>query len=99
MTPSQRQERMAARRHAGSVTPGSGNQWIFKGDVRTPTELVECKTTSHNSYTLKLVDLKTIEVHALSDGRRPIFEIEFQGQGSYVVLPASDYHELRNSAS
>ena len=90
------QERNTAQRLQGQVTPQSGAGWVRKNDVRTLTESVECKTTSSDGYRLTWKTLKKASDTALLDGRRMVFEIEFQGHGRYVVLNADDYEELRD---
>lgn len=91
------QEKNTALRLQGRVTPQSGAGWVAKNDVRTPTESVECKTTSSDGYRLTWKALKKASDAALLDGRRMLFEIEFQGHGKYVVLTSDDYEELRGN--
>lgn len=93
---SQRQERTLAKQLQGSVNAGSGNGWVRKGDVRSDTELWECKVTSAKSYSLKQADLEKLNNQALLDGRMPVFLIEFMKTGdSFVVLSKDDFMELR----
>jgi hypothetical protein len=94
-TNSQRQERTTAKRYHGVTNSGSGNGWVRKNDVRTDTESFECKTTTKGSFTLKLSDLTKAEQHALLDGRRMVFEIEFSSNDRrYVILSEEDYYEM-----
>lgn len=87
---SAKQEKTAAKRTGGRVTPGSGNQPGIKGDVRVEgSARIECKCTTAKSYSLKLVDLMKIEEAADRD-ENPVLEIEFQGihpKRRYVVIP------------
>lgn len=93
---SQRQERTLAREVLGSVNAGSGNGWVRKGDVRSDTELWECKITSAKSYSLKQAELEKLNNQALMDGRIPIFLVEFLKQGeAYVILSKEDFMEMR----
>ena len=86
------QERRAAKDYGGSTTPGSGNGWIVKADVRTESLLIECKTTTKQSYSLKDEDLRKLWEQALIDGRMPVFEIEFAATGrTCVVLDKEDF--------
>lgn len=96
MEPWQKQERETAARLGGQVTPGSGAGWAIKNDVRTPTESVECKTTAGVSYTLKYMDLWKAYKTALTDGRRMVFEVQFEKRGKFVILTQDDYMELRD---
>ena len=90
---SQRQEARVARRFGGRTTPGSGNQWDRKNDVRTPDTSFELKVTGKKQYTLKASDLETGEKNALRDGRRFVFGIEVNGR-NWVLLSEDDYAEL-----
>lgn len=87
---SRQQEKRAAKRTGGKLTPGSGNQPGAKGDVRVMGSVrIECKCTTAESFRLKLEDLMKIE-RAGESGENPILEIEFQGvhpKRRYVVLP------------
>lgn len=87
---SRQQEKKAAKRTGGRLTPGSGNQPGAKGDVRVlGSARIECKCTTAMSFRLKLEDLMKIE-RAGESGENPILEIEFQGvhpNRRYVVLP------------
>lgn len=91
------QERNAARQYGGRISPGSGNQWHSKNDVKTPEDSIELKTTTKHSFSLKAVDLEKAWKNALLDGRNAIFEIEFAEDGiTCVVLDKSDYLFLRD---
>lgn len=103
-TPKQRMankhEAEVAEAFGGQVTPMSGAGWISKQDVRTDTELIECKATEAASYSVKFELLRALENNALLCGRRPILDIKFQPPGArpkrYVVVPEDDYLALRN---
>lgn len=92
------QERREARKYDGTVNSGSGNGWIRKADVRTDAELLEFKTTSKSSFSLKSYDLRKLWDYALLDDKLPVFEIEFAEDGvTCVVLDKNDYITMRNS--
>jgi hypothetical protein len=94
------QERRGAETYNGSVNSGSGNGWIRKADVRTEDELIECKTTTKTSYSLKARELFKLWQQAVIDNRTPVFEIEFAGDGmSCVVLDKRDYLLMREQAA
>lgn len=98
---SRRQESNLAASHGGRVMPGSGNQWFAKGDVKTEFELIEAKTTTKASYSLKLAELLKIYQEGLVEGLRPVLVVEFtirSYRDSYIVLTDSDYQELRRKA-
>lgn len=79
------------------MTPGSGNGWVKKNDVRTPDLSLEAKYTDAKSFSLKVADLEKGEEYALADGRDFAFVISFSGR-EWVVLNESDYAHLRECA-
>ncbi|WP_019629611.1 hypothetical protein [Actinomadura atramentaria] len=90
-----RQEKAGAALHGGRRTPGSGNGWAVKNDVRTAKWSIEYKTTAKKSYTLKLDELLLAERHALLDGREMAFGIQM-GHRSWVVLDENTFHQFTN---
>jgi hypothetical protein len=87
---SRRQEERVASRFGGRRTPGSGNQWDRKNDVRTSDWSFELKTTGKKQYTLKASELEDGEKQALLDGRNFAFGIEMNGR-NWVVLSEDDF--------
>lgn len=84
---SDRQEASVAKDLGGKVQAGSGAPDFSKGDVRVRDSnekigmRVECKTTSHKSYSLELATFRKIQAEAISGGMEiPVMQIEFQGQ-------------------
>lgn len=94
---SQRQERTWAEEIDGRTTPGSGNTWARKNDVRSERWSLELKTTAKKQYSLKADDLRTAERNALMDGREFAFGIEMAGS-TWVVMNAHDWHRMRKDA-
>jgi hypothetical protein len=94
---SQRQERDWADDLDGRTTPGSGNTWARKNDVRSERWSLELKTTEKKQYSLKAADLRTAERNALMDGREFAFGIEMAGS-TWVVMNAHDWHRMREAA-
>lgn len=91
------QETRVAADLGGRRQPGSGSQWHSKGDVSTPTYLVECKQTDKGSYGLKLDTLRKIEREAAAAGKEPLFQVEFHGTGridQYVVISYGTFLSL-----
>ena len=86
------QERQAARRLGGRVTPrsGAGDE---KGDVRLPgVARIECKCTKHASFSVTLDMWDKIEQAALMADELPVMEIRFIGsdgktRGELAVVP------------
>lgn len=89
------QERRAAEQYGGSVSPGSGNGWIRKADVRTPDYLIECKTTLKNSYSIKRDDWVKLQNQGLMDDRIPLMEIDLNGFGLVVMRKADFWTQER----
>lgn len=86
------QELRGAAAYGGVRSPGSGSGWIRKADVRTDDLLIEFKTTTKDSFTLKASDLNKIFEQALIDDKMPVFEIEFAERGvTCVVLDKEDF--------
>lgn len=94
---SQRQERDWADNMDGRTTPGSGNTWVRKNDVRSERWSLELKTTLKRQFTLKSDDLRKGERNALLDGREFAFGIEMDGS-SWVVMNVHDWHRMREAA-
>lgn len=82
---SQAQEKRIAGDIGGRVTPGSGNGWVRKNDVRSSRYSVEAKYTSAKQFTLKLEDLLKAEKYAMADGRDMLFCIEMGGRDWCVI--------------
>lgn len=83
-----------AERFGGQTTPGSGNGWARKNDVRTPEISFEMKYTDKKQFTLRDHDLVQGEKHALLDGRDFVFGIEMRGR-RWVVISEDDFYSLR----
>lgn len=92
------QERRGSRQYGGELNSGSGNGWIRKADARTLTELIEFKTTSKSSFSLRSSELRKLWDQALLDSRTPVFEVEFANDGvTCVVLDKNDYMAMREN--
>lgn len=81
------QERRVARRFGGSTTPGSGNGWVRKADVRTDKYLIECKTTTKESYRITLDTWEKIWKEALTDDRIPVMIVDIDGTEIMIADP------------
>lgn len=79
------QEKHLAAKIGGSITPGSGNGWAVKNDVRNTNWSIECKTTGNSRYTLTHNSLIAAERNALLDNRDMAFAIEMCGRTWIVV--------------
>jgi hypothetical protein len=94
---SQKQERDWADDLDGRTTPGSGNTWIRKNDVRSEGWSIELKTTAKKQYVLRDETLRDAERNALMDGREFAFGIEMAGR-TWVVMNVHDWHRMREAA-
>jgi hypothetical protein len=94
---SQRQERDWAESIGGRTTPGSGNTWSRKNDVRSDRWSIELKTTAKKQFTLRSSELLEAERHALMDGREFAFGIEMAGR-TWVVMEENDWQRMREAA-
>lgn len=79
------------------MTPGSGNGWVKKNDVRTPELSIEAKYTDSKGYRLTQAELHTAERHALIDGREMVFIVSFSGE-EWAVIREEDYRSMRANA-
>jgi hypothetical protein len=103
-TRSRSQEKRLAHTLGGRVTPGSGSGSV-KGDVHTPEDMVEAKTTSKSQFTLRLDVLRKLEHEAKMAGKRPrlVLQIEdgsplFLFHNEWVILPMQDYLAMKEAA-
>ena len=94
-----RQEQKTAKEINGRTTPASGSRWHQKGDIRSDKFLIECKTTTKDSYRLTAKTWEKIYKEALRDGiREPVMRIdlcnEFGDIISFAVMQGSSYDKL-----
>jgi hypothetical protein len=91
---SREQEKKTAATYRGSVTSGSGNGWVNKGDVRTEHILFENKRTDNVAQiTVKVKDLLLLEKQALMQGRMGVLQFEVGGR-SYNIVTDEDFQTL-----
>lgn len=72
-----------AKNSGGHVTPNSGATPFRKGDISYPTELLEHKMTTKQSFKLNKADLHKIYSEALRESKEPVFMIDF---GDIVLI-------------
>ena len=97
-------EKKTARRLNMNQTPASGAA-IGKGDLRDKEWLVECKSTTSDSLSLKIDYLSKITMEANMTGRTPAIAITFtdlQGKpwpvGSWVMISEHTFIEMQSIA-
>jgi hypothetical protein len=81
-------ERRVAKMTGGRTRPASGARWFAKGDVKTPTHLLQVKATTKKQYTLRLADLQEIERQAAAEDKEAAMIVEFttpQGRLTYRI--------------
>ena len=77
--------------------PGSGNGWIAKEDGESDDTLVQLKSTENASYTVSLLDLKKLEVHAETEHKFPLFLIQFLKQDKiYALVSIENLEDLND---
>lgn len=77
--------------------PGSGNGWIAKEDGESDNTLVQLKSTENASYTVSLLDLKKLEVHAEIEHKFPLFLIQFLKQDKiYALVSIENLEDLND---
>lgn len=103
---SRRQEERVAANFGGRVTPGSGNGWAVKNDVKTQDLSFEVKYTDKKSYSVKKADLDKAERQALLDGGREFAFLigfgELKGANmiidrEYVLVSREYFESLRTT--
>lgn len=82
---SQKSERQAAIEIGGRVNANSGAIAGMKGDVKSPTFLLEDKFTDKGSYSLTLPTLHKLEKEAFQNRRKPLLRVTIQGETFYVI--------------
>jgi len=99
-----RAEKKLAKRIGGRLRPGSGAMAGAKGDISLPTTLVEVKTTTNDSISLKYEWLKKIGFEALDAGKSPALSIQFveagglpRLMGKWVLVPEVVFNEWDSS--
>lgn len=69
----------------GKRTPGSGNKWSAPGDIKSEDFLIECKDTTHKSYSLTKERWDKISKEALFSYRMPMMSIRIQDLDLIVI--------------
>lgn len=90
---SERQENRVAKTYGGVRSPSSGAAQTDQGDVRTRTDLIECKHAGTldkpaKSIRLELADFEKIFDEAVSEGREAVMVLGIYAPDS--VLADSD---------
>lgn len=77
--------------------PGSGNGWVAKEDGESDNTLVQLKSTENASYTVSLLDLKKLEIHAETENKFPLFLIQFLKQDKiYALVSIENLEDLND---
>ena len=97
---SRRQEQKTAKEINGRTTPASGSRWHQKADVRSDKFLIECKTTTKDSYRLTAKTWEKIANEALRDNlKRPVMRVDLHDKYgdtySYAIIPHEAYLIMR----
>lgn len=70
-------EEFIARVYGGRRSPSSGGAAHDYGDVRCPTQLVECKATMLEAKPKVLKEFEKISVEAFAEGREPALALRY----------------------
>ena len=89
-------EKMTAKKYGGRRTPGSGNKWGFRGDIKEEVFLFQDKQTDKKSFPIKEADWIKTKREALLEGRRPAFKVTFNSGTSFIILDEPDFYEMMN---
>ena len=76
---SDRRERQIAREEHGKRVSGSGSTPFQKEDVTFKGVLMQDKRTASQSLSIKALDLKKLEYHAMNAGKVGVFSFAFDG--------------------
>lgn len=87
-------EKRKVRKFGGRRTPGSGNKWGFRGDIKTEIFLIEDKYTDGKSFSLTEKLWEKAKKEALLEGRRPAFRVTFASGLSFIIVDEPDLFEL-----
>lgn len=94
-------EKSLAKRLGGSVTPGSGALDGAKGDVKVGDFLIENKTSTRDSFSIKKDHLYKIYQESLEVTKTPALAIQFvnsEGKSDkrdrWVMMPESAFMEF-----
>lgn len=80
-----RYEKKLAKKIGGRVQPASGATPFYKEDISSDIWLVQVKTTTKDSYTLKIKDLETLRTNALKVGKIPLMVLRL-GDREYNIM-------------
>ena len=96
-------EQRLAKRLGGRQTPASGAMAGAKGDVELPGVLLEAKSTTADSMSLKLDWLAKIAAEARAAGKQPALAVTFvtgdgrpRPNGSWIMVSEQAWRELGN---
>lgn len=98
-------EKRVAKAVGGRLTPASGAMRGAKGDARKTTalgkEVIESKSTIHNTMSVDLGWLVKVQHEARGIGGRAVLTLSFvtpdgkaRPSGDWVAMPMLDYQEL-----
>ena len=84
-------EQSVAIRLDGKLVSGSGSTNHNKEDVKLNDWLIQVKSTTQESHSIKLADLEKLKHHALNTARMPAYVVGFlehgQPKAEWVMIP------------
>lgn len=87
-------EKKKVRQFGGKRTPGSGNKWGFRGDIKDDIFLMEDKYTDQKSFSITEKLWNKAKTEALKESRRPAFRVTFASGLSFIVVDEPDLFEI-----
>jgi len=94
-------EKSLAKRLGGSLTPGSGGLDGAKGDVKVGDFLMENKTSTNDSFSVKKDHLYKIYQEALEVSKTPALSVQFvssegksEKRDRWVMIPEAQFQML-----
>jgi Holliday junction resolvase len=94
----ERKEKKDAETFNAKRTPRSGGFWFAKGDSKSDTFLIECKTSKHNRYSITDKLWEKLQREAIIAKRIPLLSIEFGDKKiELVVLDKNDFSRFSHS--
>lgn len=85
-----RNEEMVMKELGFKPTINSGAGWIQKEDGENDVALCQLKSTDNQSISIKKVDLRVLEDHAVTSHKIPVFAIQFLDTGEVWCMIKPD---------
>lgn len=89
------QEKRLASRKGGSAQINSGRVWFSKRDNKFYSFLIEARTTTAASYSIKVLELKKLTRDAFFHKNIPALNIEFEKEDEdWTLIRTVDFEDM-----